>query len=425
MNKLVVFALACAAAVGCARHESAVTSSTTQTTATTSAAAAPAATATTATTTPQQENLASLAAGATIAVKPASLSDPYYLLDDDDRTGWTTDKLTEPVVIELGDRSTIRTLGFATRNDEIDSRYPKEVLVEMSDAGPASGFQPIATLQLPAEALDGKSFPVTAQVPGRWLRLTAKSAQSGEIVQIMELQAFGDRLTHDAAPNVTGSWDLDAAGKFELKQDGTSVSGCIDERVFVGGLEGGVLKFPADFRENGKGPAVLVISGDGKRLAGGWWRSDSAVESRPPIALLQATKKSDAPQTCAAWKQKDPLESELEQQKRVRLYGINFDVDSDQIRAESKPTLDKLAAILKTNAAWKITIEGHTDSTATAEHNQELSARRAESVKSYLAAAGVDATRLTATGRGATQPLATNDTSLGRAQNRRVEIVRE
>ncbi|MBV8519637.1 MAG: OmpA family protein [Acidobacteria bacterium] len=241
----------------------------------------------------------------------------------------------------------------------------------------------------------------------------------------MELEAYGDRLTHDSAPSVTGSWTFNAAGSFELKQDGTTVAGCIDERPFVGGIEGRVLKFAADFGENGKGPAVLVISGDGKRLAGGWWRADSKVVEHPTIALLEATKKSGTPQTCAAWKLKDPLESELEQQKRVRLYGINFDIDSDQIRAESKPTLDKLAAILKTNAAWKITIEGHTDSTASAEHNQQLSARRAESVKSYLAAAGIEASRLTATGLGATQPLATNDTSLGRAQNRRVEIVRE
>jgi len=366
-----------------------------------------------------------MAAGATIAVKPESLGDPYYMLDGDDRTGWTSDKLAEPVVIELGDRSTIHEFRFATKNDEIESRRPKELLLEMSDAGPDSGFQTIADLQLPPEELDGRAFPVTAQVPGRWLRVTAKSVQSGDIVQIMELEAYGDRLTHDSAPSVTGSWTFNAAGSFELKQDGTTVAGCIDERPFVGGIEGRVLKFAADFGENGKGPAVLVISGDGKRLAGGWWRADSKVVEHPTIALLEATKKSGTPQTCAAWKLKDPLESELEQQKRVRLYGINFDIDSDQIRAESKPTLDKLAAILKTNAAWKITIEGHTDSTASAEHNQQLSARRAESVKSYLAAAGIEASRLTATGLGATQPLATNDTSLGRAQNRRVEIVRE
>jgi OOP family OmpA-OmpF porin len=411
----------------CGRHESTNASATSGTAGASSSGSTTVVTQTTPSAAATSENLASLAAGATVAVKAPALSDPYYMLDDDDRTGWVTDHHNEPVVIELADRSLIKSLGFRTKNDEIDSRYPKDLLIEISDAGPDSGFQTLADLHLPAEALDGKSFPVSGSATGRWLRLTPKSAQSGEIVQIMDFLAFGDRLTHNAAPDVTGSWDFNASSRFEIKQEGSAVAGCINDKTFFGGIEGRVIKFVADFgaNGNGKGPAVLVISGDGKRLAGGWWRADSTVVEHPTIALLEATKKSDTPETCAAWKAKDPLEAELEEQKRVRLYGINFDIDSDQIQAESKPTLDKLATILKMKGDWKIIVEGHTDSTATPEHNQDLSARRAESVKSYLNNTGVDNSRLTAKGLGATQPIATNDTSLGRAQNRRVEIVRE
>jgi outer membrane protein OmpA-like peptidoglycan-associated protein len=89
-----------------------------------------------------------------------------------------------------------------------------------------------------------------------------------------------------------------------------------------------------------------------------------------------------------------------------------------------KPTLDRIAALLKAKADWKLTIEGHTDSTATPEHNLQLSKRRAEAVKAYLQTAGIDAGRLKAVGLGATKPVASNDTGTGRAQNRRVELVK-
>lgn len=104
--------------------------------------------------------------------------------------------------------------------------------------------------------------------------------------------------------------------------------------------------------------------------------------------------------------------------------GINFDSDADTIRAELRPTLDRIVAKLKANADLNITIEGHTDSTSTPEHNQQLSERRAMAVKQHLTTAGIQADRLEATGFGATKPVATNSTPLGRAANRRVELVK-
>jgi OmpA-OmpF porin, OOP family len=134
---------------------------------------------------------------------------------------------------------------------------------------------------------------------------------------------------------------------------------------------------------------------------------------------------SDTPGKCPnAKKPEDQLASDLKTTGRVRLYGINFDSDSATIREESKTTLDMVASMLKTNGDLKITIEGHTDSTSTPEHNQQLSESRANAVKAYLAGAGVEANRLTAAGFGATKPVASNDTALGRAANRRVELAR-
>ncbi|MEO7107291.1 MAG: OmpA family protein [Rhodoferax sp.] len=109
---------------------------------------------------------------------------------------------------------------------------------------------------------------------------------------------------------------------------------------------------------------------------------------------------------------------------RARIYGINFDTDSDVIKPESKAALDNIVKLAKEKADWKFTIEGHTDSTATAAHNQTLSEKRAASVKTYLVAAGVAASRVTPQGFGASKPVGDNSTSLGRAQNRRVELVK-
>ena len=89
------------------------------------------------------------------------------------------------------------------------------------------------------------------------------------------------------------------------------------------------------------------------------------------------------------------------------------------------PTLDKIVAMLKAKADWKITIEGHTDSTSTPQHNQDLSERRAASVKNYLQSAGIDPSRLKTAGFGDTKPVVKNDSELGRAQNRRVELIKQ
>jgi outer membrane protein OmpA-like peptidoglycan-associated protein len=119
------------------------------------------------------------------------------------------------------------------------------------------------------------------------------------------------------------------------------------------------------------------------------------------------------------------MTSDLAQFGRVRLYGINFDSDSDHIKDESKSSLDNVVAMLRRKPSWKLSIEGHTDSTSIPQHNQELSERRAASVKKYLVAAGIDTSRLTTVGYGQDKPVASNDSPIGKAQNRRVELVKE
>jgi OmpA-OmpF porin, OOP family len=84
----------------------------------------------------------------------------------------------------------------------------------------------------------------------------------------------------------------------------------------------------------------------------------------------------------------------------------------------------QVLAMLQADRALQLTIEGHTDSIGRQAYNQTLSADRAEAVKAWLAAHGVEAARLTSVGFGDTRPLADNAAEQGRSQNRRVELVR-
>lgn len=105
------------------------------------------------------------------------------------------------------------------------------------------------------------------------------------------------------------------------------------------------------------------------------------------------------------------------------LKGIFFETDKDIIKPVSFPILDNVVSIMKDNPAYKLLINGHTDSDNTDEYNQNLSERRAEAVKQYLISHGVEANRLTPQGFGESRPIATNNTVTGKALNRRVEFV--
>jgi len=102
--------------------------------------------------------------------------------------------------------------------------------------------------------------------------------------------------------------------------------------------------------------------------------------------------------------------------------GITFDTDSSTVQPQFRPTLDKVADVLDRYNQTYVDVYGHTDSTGSDAYNQALSERRADAVASYLSMRGVESARLEALGYGETQPIASNDTVEGRAQNRRVEI---
>jgi len=99
-----------------------------------------------------------------------------------------------------------------------------------------------------------------------------------------------------------------------------------------------------------------------------------------------------------------------------------FDFDKTTIKPEGRQVLDQVAAQAAQLNLETIIATGHTDSTGPAAYNQGLSERRANAVKAYLVNQGVPTDRVYVEGKGATQPIASNATREGRAQNRRVEL---
>jgi len=106
----------------------------------------------------------------------------------------------------------------------------------------------------------------------------------------------------------------------------------------------------------------------------------------------------------------------------VVLKGVNFENNSAVLKPGAKTVLNDVARSLKKRPDVKVTIAGHTDSRGAAAYNKTLSQQRADSVRQYLVSKGVKASNLKAKGFGEEQPTATNDTSAGRAENRRVEL---
>ena len=101
---------------------------------------------------------------------------------------------------------------------------------------------------------------------------------------------------------------------------------------------------------------------------------------------------------------------------------ILFDVDSYTVKVDARNNLRQVAEVLVKYPDTNLKVGGHTDNTGTESHNQSLSERRATAVKDFLVENGVARARLDARGYGEMQPVASNETVEGRAENRRVEV---
>jgi outer membrane protein OmpA-like peptidoglycan-associated protein len=108
---------------------------------------------------------------------------------------------------------------------------------------------------------------------------------------------------------------------------------------------------------------------------------------------------------------------------KVNMADVLFAFGKYDLRPNTREALAKLSGIVLGHPGLKLSVEGYTDSIGSDEVNQTLSQKRADTVRDYLVQQGVDASSITATGFGKSNPVASNDTDQGRQQNRRVEII--
>ena len=170
---------------------------------------------------------------------------------------------------------------------------------------------------------------------------------------------------------------------------------------------------------------TLVVSDREVKVAG-----DAFYDSAP--ALIRANLLKDFPQ---GWQVKvdisvkpaaAPVDATVCQQLFSELLGkgtIRFETGRSTLDPDSAGLLDRLIEIALRCPTANIEVEGHTDAAGEPAANQSLSEKRAQAVVDYLVKAGLPAGRFTAVGYGGTQPVATNDTEEGKAQNRRIEFV--
>jgi outer membrane protein OmpA-like peptidoglycan-associated protein len=381
----------------------------------------------------QETNLLALGEGTLPVVEPASYAGwgSVNMLDESPHSAWCSASghaVNNVFVFEMLAPATIDAFEFDCIVDG-KGRGAKDLTVEVSASARDAGFEKVLKASL-VEGTSGQRFTVAKKVVGRWVRLTVDGNHGDpKYSELSGIRGYGVRPV--AAPAaiapITGTYSTNY-NDFHLRQQGSAISGCYERNkgLFEGTIEGRLAKITWSESDGAKrGPAVFVFAQDGRNFQGYWWRDTD--KGRKVDGEWFGKRTSAETGSCPHWSGSvgGELQKELAAKGRARLYGILFDTDSARIRAESFATLDEVAKVLASEASWSLTIEGHTDSTGTAAHNQTLSEQRAKSVRDYLTGKGVAAGRLGTVGFGQTKPVADNATELGRAQNRRVELVRK
>jgi outer membrane protein OmpA-like peptidoglycan-associated protein len=150
----------------------------------------------------------------------------------------------------------------------------------------------------------------------------------------------------------------------------------------------------------------------------------SADQARTDANTAQLAAANSEQQAALLQQQIDALHAKPTDRGLVLTLGdVLFTTGKADLKPGATGSLNKLAAFLDKYPDRSVAIQGYTDSVGSEDYNQGLSERRAESVKSYLTGQGIGSSRLVASGKGRSDPVADNDSAAGRQQNRRVEVV--
>lgn len=193
--------------------------------------------------------------------------------------------------------------------------------------------------------------------------------------------------------------------------DGTEAANRTAVGAAVGAVAGGLIGNRVDDDKRARGTAIGAVSGAAVGAGVGYLMDRQERELREQLAAERAANEVQVERV-----RDDLLKLTLANE-------VSFDFDSAAVKPAFRSTMQKLADVLGKYDRNQVTIVGHTDSTGSDSYNERLSLRRAESVMQELSSLGVPRGRMSALGRGESEPRATNATEAGRQLNRRVEIL--
>lgn len=238
-------------------------------------------------------------------------------------------------------------------------------------------------------------------------------------LEFSELVGNGTQDAVDLVDGFTGIWDallpdIDRSiGFVELVQDGAVVTGCFEGIDLVGTVTGNIARLSGVNRSSGVTSAYIfgltsdgALQGVASSNGGPFGFTRSVVAPEGTVTDCSEIPQPEFPLACGSI-----------------IHGINFDFNSATLRPESDSVLQQLFEGLQADDAVSIVVEGHTSTEGTDEYNLDLSDRRAQAVVDDLVRRGIAASRISALGKGESEPLISPDNDeASRSMNRRVEI---
>lgn len=362
---------------------------------------------------------------------------PEAMFDGNNIKGWKSKQYKtkgNTFIIELTETFIIQNLVFNNKlYRSSSSRCSREVEISFSTTSSAQGFGIIDTFEL--DKMQVQKFNLDS-IPARWIKINILSNHGDQdFTELMELEANGYFQNPNPRPiDVSGTWKSNW-GWVKLEADQSSVKGTYQYNkgtIPFGGIDRRIISYKwQEKMVNQEGRTILVVNDEGTRLTGIWCSGNNFdtygfwILTRdsysPPTPSEQEEEKINKEEDRK--KVVEAMEKEIKNEGKLIVYGINFELDSDQIKQESHQVLHQIADLLNKQKDLNFRIEGHTDNVGSEEYNLELSERRAAHVKKYLVETHqVDESRISTIGKGESSPVASNDTELGRSSNRRVEI---
>lgn len=242
-----------------------------------------------------------------------------------------------------------------------------------------------------------------------------------------EIEAAGGKLLYSCK-------DIDCGGDLESNDHGGGTEGLLEklythERIKAANFTNGNCASTMNLKEQRYLVAALPADGSQATLAVLTYTVSDDLYCKElnerTVAMVIAIEPKSREKKMVTITASDMAKS-IAATGKVALYGIYFDSGKSLIKAESKPTLEQIAALLKADPTLKLGVVGYTDNVGGAASNLALSKRRADAVMTALVEDyAIASERLTANGAGMESPLASNDSEEGRAKNRRVELVKK